>query len=144
MSLYLRISFLLLYFPQLFMAQRSDDLIGYYMSPQANSIFKCFKNGDTYSAVPVWMRYPNRKDSLNPDKTKRNEKIVGSVVGWNFKYNGDNTWNSGYLYDSNSGKVYKSKITRDEKGNLCIRGYIGISLIGRTEYFVKVDYKEQN
>lgn len=124
-------------------AQKNPESIeGYYMAPQMNSIFKCYISDNKVCAKPVWMRYPNRKDSLNPDKEKRNSKILGSVVCWDFIPDGSDCWTKGYIYDSNSGKTYRGKITRDEKGNISIRGYIGFSFIGRTEYFVKVDFNE--
>jgi uncharacterized protein (DUF2147 family) len=58
-------------------------------------------------------------------------------------YDGKNTWTKGYLYDANKGKTYKSKITRDKNGNITVRGYIGISLLGKTEHFTKVDFTEK-
>lgn len=88
------------------------------------------------------MKHPARKDSLNPDLTKRNLKLLGSTPVYDFIFDGKHTWNKGHVYDANSGKTYRSKITRDEKGNLIVRGYIGFSIIGKTEYFVKVDFKE--
>ena len=44
----------------------------------------------------------------------------------------------GTIYDPKNGKTYDCKVTRDEKGNLNVRGFIGISLIGRTTYWLKV------
>lgn len=124
-----------------FSAQNQEHL-GYFMSPQENSIFKFYKEGEKYFAMIVWMKHPARKDSLNPDVTKRNLKLIGSTPVYDFIFDGKHTWTKGHVYDANSGKTYRSKITRDEKGNLIVRGYIGFSILGKTEYFVKVDFKE--
>ena len=47
-------------------------------------------------------------------------------------------WHKGTIYDPKNGKTYDCKVTREENGNLNVRGYIGISLIGRTSYWRKV------
>ena len=125
-----------------FAQSNADEILGYYMSPEKNSIFKLYKEGDKYFGKMVWMKRPERLDTLNPDKSKRNQKILGSVIGWDFVHVGKNSWSKGYIYDANKGKIYKSHITRDKHGNLLLRGFIGVSAIGKTEYFVKVNFKE--
>ncbi|MBN8692950.1 MAG: DUF2147 domain-containing protein [Bacteroidetes bacterium] len=121
---------------------QNHEHLGYFMSPQENSIFKFYKQGEKYFAKIVWMKLPERKDTLNPDLNKRSLKILGSIPVYDFIFDGKHTWYKGHVYDANTGKTYKSKITRDEKGNLIVRGYIGLSILGKTEYFVKVDFKE--
>lgn len=125
-----------------FSQNHTEELLGYYSSPGGNSIFKFYKHNNKYFAKPVWMKRPERLDELNPDKTKHTRKILGSVLLWDFEFDGKNTWTNGHIYDANKGKTYKAKITRDKEGNLSLRGYVGIRLIGKTEYFVKVDFKE--
>lgn len=133
----------LLFFYFTFPAQdKADHVIGYYMSPEKNSIFKFYKSGDKYYGKSVWMKLPHRLDTLNPDKNKRHRKIIGSILVWDFIHDGKNTWNHGHIYNANTGKTYKAKITRDKDHNLLVRGYVGVQLIGKTEYFVKVDFKE--
>ena len=126
----------------LFSQSKTDEVVGYYMSADNNIILKFYKSGPKYNGKIVWIRKASRTDSLNPDVSKRKRKVLGSLAGWDFVYDGKNTWNDGYIYDANSGKIYKSKVTRDEKGNVAIRGYILIPLLGRTEYFTKVKFKE--
>lgn len=133
----------LLFFYYILPAQdKIDNITGYYMSPEKNSIFKFYKTGDKYYGKAVWMKRPSRLDSLNPDPSKRSRKILGSVLLWDFVYDNKNNWTKGHIYDANKGKIYKAKITRDKEGNLVVRGYVGMQLIGKTEYFVKVDFKE--
>jgi len=42
-------------------------------------------------------------------------------------------WEEGEIYDPKSGKDYGCAMKIDDKGNLAVRGFIGISLIGRTK-----------
>ncbi len=50
----------------------------------------------------------------------------------NFKWTGKK-FDSGTIYDPDSGKTYKCKITFKGKDRIKVRGYIGISLLGETE-----------
>ena len=127
-----------------FAQNKADDIIGYYMSPSGKSILKIYENNGKYYGKPVWMKEPDMLDTKNPDPAKRTQKVFGSNAIRDFVFDGKETWAKGFIYDPNNGKTYDCKITRDEKGNLNVRGYIGISLLGRTEYFVKVDFKEMN
>lgn len=119
-----------------------DEVLGYYMAPEENSIFKFYKSGNKYYGKSVWMKFPERLDTLNPDKSKRSRKILGTILVYGFIYDGKNSWNHGHIYNANTGKTYKAKIIRNKEGNLLVRGYVGVQLIGKTEYFVKVDFKE--
>ncbi len=47
-------------------------------------------------------------------------------------------YNGGKVLDPKNGKLYKCYITLDEKDKLKVRGYIGISLFGRTQYWYRV------
>jgi uncharacterized protein (DUF2147 family) len=136
------ITFSFIFFSLCLFSQNKEELIGYYSAPGGLSIFKFYKEENKYFARPVWMKRPQRLDELNPDKSKRANKILGSVILWNFEFNGKDTWTNGHIYDANKGKIYKARITRDKDGNMSIRGYAGVRLIGKTEYFVKVDFKE--
>ncbi len=55
-----------------------------------------------------------------------------------FKKDGDTEYEDGTIYDPKNGKTYSCKINR--KGEtLEVRGYVGISLIGRTTIWTKAD-----
>ena len=126
----------------LFSQNKAEDILGFYMSPSGKSILKIYENNGKYYGKPVWMKNPEKLDEKNPEKTKQTQKIMGSLIIRDFVFDGSKTWGKGFIYDPENGKTYDCKITRDDKGNLNVRGYIGLSLIGRTEYFVKVAFKE--
>ena len=47
---------------------------------------------------------------------------------------GDNEWTGGEILDPESGKLYKCKMSLADDGRkLNVRGFIGISLLGRTQ-----------
>lgn len=131
-----------LFFVSLASAQmKANDVLGYYMNPTGEAILKIYEEAGKYAGKLVWMKNPEKLDKENPDKTKQTQKILGSTIMHNFIFDGE-IWKNGSIYDPKNGKTYDCKISRDEKENLSIRGFIGISLIGRTDYFVKVNFKE--
>ena len=56
---------------------------------------------------------------------------MGLQILSGFRYAGDGTWEAGKIYDPKNGKTYSCKMRLDGE-NLKIRGFIGISLFGRT------------
>ncbi len=67
----------------------------------------------------------------------KNQLILGMVLMRNFHPDGDD-WVDGTVVDPENGKEYKGKIWAVGKDNLHMRGFIGISLFGRTESWVRI------
>lgn len=67
-------------------------------------------------------------------KDERKDKpIVGMTILWGLKKDGDG-WSGGEILDPKNGKIYRAKMSLSEDGkSLKVRGFIGISLIGRTQ-----------
>jgi uncharacterized protein (DUF2147 family) len=99
-------------------------------------------DGRFYGKI-VWLEEPNRDgkpkvDFRNPDKAKQNNPVIGLLILKGFKKDEDDGYEDGTIYDPKNGKTYSCKITRN--GNeLHVRGYIGFSLIGRTETWTRAD-----
>src|SRR5476651_760576 len=92
-------------------------------------------DGKFYGKV-VWLKEPLKNgkpkvDELNSDEKLRSRPRLGLPVLAGFEKDGDNKYVNGTIYDPNNGKTYSCKITYKGK-TLDIRGYIGISLLGRT------------
>ena len=67
----------------------------------------------------------------------KNQLILGMVFLRNFHAEGDN-WVDGTVVDPENGREYKGKLWAVGKDSLHMRGYIGISLLGRTESWVRI------
>ena len=77
-------------------------------------------------------------DDENPDKAKRKEPIMGMQILRGFSYDaGDKDWSGGTIYDPKTGKTYSCTITKKGDKAIKVRGYIGISLIGKTTVWTK-------
>jgi len=82
-------------------------------------------------------RQPSDTDELNPDSALRSRLLLGLTIMDGFDYAGEGKWKNGRIYDPNSGKTYKCKLTLIDENTLELRGYIGISLLGRTERWTR-------
>ncbi len=80
-----------------------------------------------------------RYDKQNPDKSKQDRRLLGVTVLEGLKYAGDGAYEGGSIYDPNNGKTYKAKATQTGPDTLDARGYIGISLIGKSQTWKRID-----
>lgn len=66
-----------------------------------------------------------------------NKPIEGMVIAWGLRREGD-AWDGGQIMDPKNGKVYSAKMTLVDGGRkLEVRGYLGFSLLGRTQTWVR-------
>lgn len=89
------------------------------------------------SALDPQHQKPGRKDDLNPDPALRDRPLLGLTIMQGFRSDGESRWNGGTIYDPNSGKTYKCKLQLVDANTLEVRGYIGVSWLGRTETWTR-------
>jgi uncharacterized protein (DUF2147 family) len=121
-----------------------DITQGTWFNQEKEGKIQFFKEGNKISGKIVWLKEPHlngkpRVDKENPDTKLRNRPIIGLVNLRNFEMAGKGIWENGEVYDPKSGKTYSCKITFVSPTQLDIRGFIGLSIIGRTTHFTKAD-----
>lgn len=119
-----------------------DITKGTWYNAEKTSRVQFYKVGDKLYGKVVWLKEPvrngkERTDELNPDVKKRNVPLMGLVFMKNFKQVNAKEWEDGTIYDPNNGKTYSCVMTLESPEKLNVRGYIGISLIGRTSVFTR-------
>lgn len=68
---------------------------------------------------------------------RKDKPVKGMVILWGIKQKGD-VWEGGQILDPASGKVYSVKVTPVDGGRkLEVRGFMGFSLLGRTQTWVR-------
>ncbi|MBB1060646.1 DUF2147 domain-containing protein [Marilutibacter spongiae] len=68
---------------------------------------------------------------------RKDKPVKGMVILWGLKADGD-AWEDGQILDPASGKLYSAKIRLTDGGEkLEVRGFIGFSLLGRTQVWVR-------
>ena len=105
------------------------------------------KTGDKLSVVEIYKTNDKffgkishlYEDDLNIicekcEGKNKNKKVIGLVVLENLELD-DDEYNNGTILDPNNGEYYKCYVELINENKLKLRGYIGISLIGRTQYW---------
>ncbi len=124
-------------------AANPDAVVGYWLTEGGKAKIQIYKNGEKYFGKIVWVEKPNdengkpKLDRNNPDKNLRNRPIVGLLLLRNFKHAGKNVWDGGNIYDPESGKDYSCTMTLLSENKLEVRGYVGISLLGRSQTWTR-------
>jgi uncharacterized protein (DUF2147 family) len=125
-------------------SQAKDVIIGKYVNASGEAHVDIYKKNEKYFGKIVWLKNPKNEqgaiktDVRNPDDKLKSKPLLGLEILKDFVYDGDK-WTDGKIYDPKSGKTYSCNITRKTNGDLNIRGYIGISIIGRSEVWKKVN-----
>ncbi len=113
------------------------------------------ETGEEKSVVQIWkakdvlfygkimklfdeIKKDNVCDKCDEDDSRYNQKVVGMKIIMKMKKSDTNEWSGGTILDPNNGKVYKCKISRDGD-NLAVRGFIGFSIIGRTQTWLPAE-----
>ena len=81
-------------------------------------------------------RPPNEPCKKCPGELK-DKPVLGMIILRDFRPEGER-WTGGTVLDPKNGKVYKGKIWCEGSDRLRLRGYVGISLLGRTETWVRL------
>ncbi len=124
--------------------QNQDDIVGIWLTGgKEPAKIQIYKSSDKFYGNIIWLKNPTdkngqRTDINNPNKAKRTTPVIGLQILKGFKFDGDDEWKGGDIYDPESGKTYSSFMTLKDKNTLKVRGYVGISLFGRTEIWTRV------
>ncbi len=126
---------------------KANDVLGTWLNGDKDAHVKIFKKGDKYFGKLVWIKDPidpetgkTKLDKHNPDPKLQTRPSLGIELLTNFEFD-DDEWDEGEIYDPKSGKTYSCYMEFPNEGNidyLKIRGYVGISLLGRTTYWTRV------
>lgn len=72
----------------------------------------------------------------------RDEPVMGMRILWGMRKAGDE-WTGGYILDPETGRIYRCAISLENGGEtLRVRGYIGFSIFGRTEKWLRMEPKD--
>jgi uncharacterized protein (DUF2147 family) len=126
--------------------QGADAILGKWLNEDKDAHVQIYKESGKYFGKIVWLNEPNepatglpKLDDDNEDESLRSRPVMGLILLKDFVYDSDDAeWGDGTIYDPKNGKTYDCYMNFDETGILKIRGYIGISWIGRNTYWTRV------
>ena len=124
----------------------ADLIIGTWQTGSGNARVEIYKNANVFQGKIIWLSEPTdpitnkpKTDSKHPNSKLHSRPLIGLVNLWGFSFDEkQGNWDNGHVYDPKNGKEYKCTITSKDKNTLDVRGYIGISLIGRTDTWTRV------
>ncbi len=127
---------------------KADDILGVWLNEDKDAHVQIENKNGVYFGKVVWLKLPiddetgkPKLDKKNPDNELKKRPVMGLTLLSNFKFDGSDEWEDGEIYDPKSGNTYSCYMvfTDKTKNTLKVRGYIGISLIGRTTYWTRVE-----
>lgn len=123
----------------------SQDIVGKWKTiddetGKAKSIVEIFKatDGKFYGKVYkiLTVGEENKKCTVCTG-AKKDKPITGMLIVEKMSKDGAE-WNGGTIFDPNKNKTYKCYMALETSDKLKVRGFIGFSLIGRTQYWYRV------
>lgn len=130
-------------------ADTTEALLGAWTTEGGKSQVEIFRCSEKICGKIISLREPRyadskegppgalKVDSSNPDKALRQRPIVGLRIMEGFTATGAGSLGNGTIYDPENGKRYKCTIRLAGSNRLEVRGYIGISLLGRTTVWTR-------
>lgn len=120
----------------------SDDITGFWLSEKGTGVIEVYKQGDKYEGKLVWIKdiyegkFDDKFDDKNPDEELRKRSLQDIKMLQGFSFNGVK-WSGGEIYDPESGKTYSAYMKLQNENLLKLRGYIGVSFLGRTSEWTR-------
>lgn len=120
-------------------AQNADAVLGVWKNGEGTGMVQIYKKADKYYGKIVWLKVVNdpdgtpRKDLNNPEEKLRTRPLKGLENLRDFVFKGDNKWEEGRIYDPKTGNDYACEMKLVDENTLEVRGFIGVSLFGRTD-----------
>lgn len=127
----------------------AEKILGVWESGSGKARVKIDRVGEIFTGRIVWLREPLNEegkpkvDKNNPDEKLRALPLLGYRLLKDFKYAGDLTWEEGTIYDPENGSTYSCTIKMTDLNTLDVRGFIGVSLFGRTDVWKRVQVKKK-
>ncbi|KFF05714.1 DUF2147 domain-containing protein [Flavobacterium reichenbachii] len=105
---------------------------------EAKSVVEIYeKSGKIYGKVVEILRANHKNDvCAKCEGSEKNKPILGMVIINGLKKDGDE-YNGGSILDPTTGKKYKCYITLESADKLKLRGYVGVAIMGRTQYWTR-------
>jgi uncharacterized protein (DUF2147 family) len=106
-------------------------------SGKTKSIVEIYGTGDgTLNGRIVQILHSERGPNPLCDKCpgeRQGQPIEGMVILWDMEPVSSEEARHGRILDPQNGRIYKARLKLRDDGNLEVRGFIGIALIGRTQ-----------
>ncbi|MEP7196661.1 MAG: DUF2147 domain-containing protein [Saprospiraceae bacterium] len=106
---------------------------------KTKSIVELYLKGDKLYAKVIEL-LPNAifKICNNCPGEKAGKSLIQMDIVWEMRSDGQE-WSGGQIVDPKNGKVYSCVISLESQNRLKVRGYVGLSLFGRTQVWERMN-----
>lgn len=119
-----------------------QSILGYWQTfddktNEKKAVVEIYKTDGHYFAKIVESYVSDKNAVCETCKGERKgQPIIGLVIIESLKKDGSQ-FNSGIILDPENGKTYKCHLELVDNKKLKVRGYLGVSLFGRTQYWIR-------
>lgn len=122
-----------------FLMVQTDPVVGSWISvddatgTEKSEINLYLENGKLFGKIEKLLLPEDQgKICVECNGSEKNKPIEGLVIVQGLEKDGD-SWTDGTILDPANGKRYSCTISLNADGTLNVRGYLGISILGRTQ-----------
>ncbi|MEM9370536.1 MAG: DUF2147 domain-containing protein [Pseudomonadota bacterium] len=120
-------------------AAEPDPAFGRWVVDSGKAVIELYSCGDQACGRLVWLKNPYddagelKRDVLNPDPETRDRPLCGLELVTGLRREANGAWESGSIYSTRDGQTYGLDIKLLSADELSVRGYLGVSLLGKTQ-----------
>jgi len=125
-------------------AAQNPTPVGVWLHPDKRIEIEIAPCGDRLCAKIVWFKRPNGDngqplaDVKNKDPALRTRPLLGLDVLQGLRAVGENNWEDGEVYNPDDGVNYRTRMSIDNAGDLRIRAFVLLPLLGHTLTWTRV------
>ncbi len=123
-----------------------DQILGNWLSDNQQTIIEFFREGDAYFGKMVWLEHPNdengqpRKDVRNPDKSLRDQLLLGLVCIRDMVYSGNALYKNGQGYSPDFGKYLRGNLKLLDENTLEVN--VKIAFFTKTVVWKRISFDQ--
>lgn len=120
---------------------RNADIRGLWLTENGRSVVSVYscEAGAVCGRVHWVIEGGMSRDVYNPDPVLRDRPMCGLQVLSGFhKVVGGALWEDGEIYKADDGEVYSAYLKLRQDGTLKVRGFVGVSLFGKTQVWQRI------
>jgi uncharacterized protein (DUF2147 family) len=128
------------------------EILGLWEVEEGDGRIEIYRCAEKYCGRIAWQKepcYPSDDrggmggkpllDRENPKKELRGRQQLGLTIMEGYTFRGNNLWDGGTIYNPEDGRTYKSKLSLKSRERLQLRAFIGISLLGGSTVWKRVN-----
>ena len=124
-------------------ANAADPVTGHWLTENERAVVELKECGEELCGSVYWIIEGGMLfDEKNPLEELRTRKICGLQIVEGLEKASDGEWENGNIYKADDGDTYSADINLQEDGTLKVRGYLGVSWLGKTQIWTRVDAKD--